>query len=69
MLVLSRKVGERIVIGDDVEVTVVRLGPSRVRLGIVAPEGKRIIRSELLDQSPGDSGPGDRGQEPGEEAA
>src|SRR6185437_9326987 len=54
MLVLSRKPGERILIGNDVVVTVVRIGPNTVRLGIDAPSNLRIIRQELFveeDQS------------------
>lgn len=47
MLVLSRKTGERIQIGDDVVVTVVRIGPNNVRLGIEAPRDKNIVRDEL----------------------
>lgn len=47
MLVLSRYVGERIYIGDHVTVTVVRIGPSTVRLGIEAPKGLDIVREEL----------------------
>ncbi len=47
MLVLSRKVGERVLIGDYVEVTVVRIGPNAVRLGIKAPRDMNIVRDEL----------------------
>lgn len=47
MLVLSRKPGERILIGDDIAVTVVRIGPNTVRLGIDAPKDKNIVREEL----------------------
>ncbi len=47
MLVLSRKVGERIQIGDAITVTVVRIGGNNVRLGIEAPDGTRIARAEL----------------------
>ena len=47
MLVLSRKAGERILIGDDIKVTVVRIGPNTVRLGIDAPREKNIVREEL----------------------
>ncbi len=57
MLVLSRKVGERIYIGDDVSVTVVRISPTEVRIGIEAPLSAPIVRKELLDaplrQEPG----------------
>lgn len=47
MLVLSRKVGERILVGDKVVVTVVRIGPNAVRLGIEAPRDMNIVRDEL----------------------
>ena len=48
MLVLSRKPGERIIIGDDITVTVVRIGPNTVRLGIDAPAHLNIVREELI---------------------
>lgn len=47
MLVLSRKVGERIWIGNEVCVTVVRLTSGGVRLGIEAPPELPVIREEL----------------------
>jgi len=47
MLVLSRKTGERILIGDSVTVTVVRISGGGVRLGIDAPEEMAVIREEL----------------------
>ena len=47
MLVLTRKLGEKILIGDDITITVVDIGKSRVKLGIEAPAGHRILRSEL----------------------
>ena len=47
MLVLSRKPGERILIGDDVTITVVRIGPNNVRVGIEAPREMSIVREEL----------------------
>ena len=50
MLVLSRKPGERILIGDDVAVTIVRIGPNTVRLGIDAPREMNIVREELLGE-------------------
>lgn len=48
MLVLSRRVSETIVIGDDIRVTVVALGNGKVRLGFEAPPGIEIWRSELV---------------------
>jgi carbon storage regulator len=54
MLVLSRKVGESFVIGDDILVTVVRIAGGGVRIGIEAPSDYAIVRKELsinADQS------------------
>ena len=48
MLVLSRKIGERIWIGEEVVVTVVHIDHTRVRLGIEAPRSVPIWRSELI---------------------
>jgi carbon storage regulator len=47
MLVLSRKVGERILIGDNIAVTIVRLAQGTVRIGVEAPEDLPIVREEL----------------------
>ena len=55
MLVLSRKPGERILIGDEVAVTIVRIGPNTVRLGIDAPRNMNIVREELCHR--GEAGP------------
>jgi carbon storage regulator len=48
MLVLSRKAGEVLRIGDEIRVTVVRLGPRSVRLAIEAPREIAVVREELL---------------------
>jgi carbon storage regulator len=47
MLVLSRKAGERIWIGDDISVTVVRITGGGVRIGIEAPHEMPVVREEL----------------------
>ena len=47
MLVLSRKLGERIVIGDRIVVTVVKLDHGQVRLGIEAPREIAVFREEI----------------------
>jgi len=47
MLVLSRKKGERITIGDAVVVTILRSTGNRVTLGITAPDAVSVHRSEL----------------------
>lgn len=49
MLVLSRKPGEQILIGEQVKVTVVRITPNSVRIGIEAPKEMVIVREELSD--------------------
>ena len=50
MLVLSRKVGERIRIGEGITVTVVRVTGGGVRLGIEAPAELPVVREELYQQ-------------------
>ena len=47
MLVLSRKIGEQLQIGDGITVKVLKIRGGRIRLGIDAPEGVRITRGEL----------------------
>ncbi|MEM8678065.1 MAG: carbon storage regulator [Planctomycetota bacterium] len=47
MLVLTRKQGEQIRIGDDVVLTVVRVKGQAIRLGIEAPQDVRVVRGEL----------------------
>ncbi len=48
MLVLTRKVGERILIGDDVVITVLDSRGDGVRIGIDAPRGVKIQREEVV---------------------
>jgi carbon storage regulator len=47
MLVLSRKLGEKLVIGDNITVVISRVAGNRVTLGIEAPGNVRIVRGEL----------------------
>ena len=47
MLILQRKEGESLLIGDEVEVTVLAVEAGRVRLAIQAPRSVTILRSEL----------------------
>lgn len=55
MLTLTRRVGERIVIGDTVEVEVVQIQGGRVRLGIRAPRALPVYRGELVDRIKGEN--------------
>jgi carbon storage regulator len=48
MLVLSRKIGERIIINDQIVVEVLQIIGNRIRLGVTAPSGIPILREELL---------------------
>jgi len=54
MLVLGRRVGETIEIGDDIKITVVRNAQGIVRLGIDAPKDVPIIRPDAIRQELGD---------------
>jgi carbon storage regulator len=53
MLVLTRKVGERIVLGANLEITVVRIRRRRVQLGVTAPRGVSIDRREVRQRIQG----------------
>ncbi len=47
MLIITRKIGEGVVIGDNIRVTVAEIAKDRVKLGIEAPSDVKIIRNEL----------------------
>ena len=47
MLVLSRKLGEKIVIGDNIVVTVVKIDRNQIRIGIEAPHEVPVYREEI----------------------
>jgi len=48
VLVLSRKLGEKIVIGDNIVITVVKIDRNQIRLGIEAPQNVPVFREEIL---------------------
>ena len=50
MLVLTRKLGQSIVIGDEVEVVVLEVRGEQVRIGIKAPKNVSVHRKEIYDQ-------------------
>jgi len=54
MLVLSRKVDQKIIIGDDIQVAILRVEGNRVRIGITAPDDVAIRRAEIAFDFEGD---------------
>ena len=64
MLVLSRKRDERIVIGDNIVITVVEVRGDKVRLGIEAPSEVPVHRQEVLDAMKRASGPSQQNPPP-----
>ena len=55
MLVLTRKLMEKVYIGDEITVTVVRLDNGQVRLGIDAPRQVPVVRAELRPKAGGEA--------------
>ena len=53
MLVLTRRINERIIIGDDIIVTVLEVHGDQVRLGIDAPREVKVFREEVLKRDQG----------------
>ena len=51
MLVLTRKIGDSILIGDSIKIQVVNVKGCQVRLGIDAPKETKIFRQEILEKS------------------
>ena len=50
MLVISRKKGESLLIGDDIEITVEKIDGSNVKISIKAPKEKVILRKEVYER-------------------
>jgi len=53
MLVLTRKIGEEIIIGDDIHIRVVEIRGGSVRFGVVAPKDVTVDRKEVHDKRQG----------------
>jgi carbon storage regulator len=47
MLILTRRIGEKILVGQDIVIQVTEIGETRCRIGIVAPAAIKILREEL----------------------
>ena len=50
VLILTRRVGEKVMIGDDVSVTVLRVKGNQVRLGVEAPKSVSVQREEIFNR-------------------
>lgn len=55
MLILTRELGESLMIGDDIKIEVLRVEKSQARLGIHSPEGKRVYREEIYHRMKAES--------------
>ena len=49
MLILSRKLNEKVVIGDDITISIIEIRGDQVRLGIDAPKVVKVFRQEVFD--------------------
>ena len=49
MLILTRKIGESIIIGDDIRIKVVETGKNSIRIGIDAPKEVSVLRQEVYE--------------------
>ena len=50
MLIITRKKGESLMIGDDIEITISKIEDGSVKIGIQAPKEVNILRKELLEE-------------------
>ena len=66
MLILTRRVGEKVMIGDEISVTVLRVKGNQVRLGVEAPKSVSVQREEIFNRMKHEA---EGHAEPGEELA
>jgi len=66
MLILTRRVGESVVIGDDISVTILGVKGNQVRIGVTAPMDVAVHRQEIYDRIKKEQvdSPGDEADEP-----
>jgi len=66
MLILTRRVGETLMIGDEVTVTVLGVKGNQVRIGVNAPRDVAVHREEIYERIKREQAAGIQGQPPGE---
>ena len=49
MLILSRKINEKIMIGDDISISIIEIRGDQVRIGVDAPKAVKVFRQEVFD--------------------
>jgi carbon storage regulator len=49
MLILSRKLDEKIIIGDDIEISIIEIHGDQVKVGVNAPRSVKVFRKEVFD--------------------
>lgn len=49
MLILTRKIGQSLIIGDDIEIKILSIDSENISIGITAPKNLSIVRKELLE--------------------
>ena len=50
MLILNRKIGESIILGDDIEIRILEVQDGKIKIGIEAPKDVTILRKEVYDE-------------------
>ena len=58
MLILTRRIGESVMIGDDIAVAVIDIKGNQVRIGVAAPKDVTILREEVVRRIERESGAG-----------
>ena len=67
MLILTRRISESVIIGDDVKITVLGVKGNQVRLGIDAPKEVSVRREEIYQRIQQEKNGGEKTNEPGNE--
>lgn len=61
MLILTRRIGEKLKIGDDIDIVILGVNGQQVRIGIAAPKDLEVHREEIYDRIQAEKAGGKRG--------